>query len=161
MKKINLFAVIALTGLVMFSSCSKKKDDPAPVIQAPAGSVGVTGSFKVNEATQTPTIATRNVNTEFGITFTQVIVQNANYSLNLEFSNSTLENGEYKIQNLNPSSTNREVSVTLTDLKTKEFYMSSGEISEMVKVKDGNISFSKFTIKTIPMIEISGNYTIK
>lgn len=165
MKKTNLLITAALSGIFMFSAFSKKNDEPAPVVTPePPGKVSVTGTFIVNDAAQAPTFASRNTYPIFGITFTQVIVENANYILKLEFSNGTLENGDYSIKPYNPtSSSNREVEITLYERNSAGGppFLTSAPYTDIVKVKDGNISFSKFTFNDSLKHTLSGDYTIK
>ena len=145
--------ITAIATASLLSSC-KKKDDPAPTPS------NFSGTFTVNDVVQTPTVATRNVYTAFGITFTQIVVQNNSYSLKMEFTNADLDNGDYMIKGMNPSSTNREVDITFKDMTTNTTSLTTTSYTNIVRVSSGNITFDKFTFKTSPMISLAGNFMV-
>jgi major membrane immunogen (membrane-anchored lipoprotein) len=154
MKMFQTLFITVIATASLLSSC-KKKDDPSPT--AP----NFSGTFTVNDVVQTPITATRYVYTASGITFTQIVVQNNSYNLTMEFTNADLDNGDYMIKLMNPSSTNREVDITFTDRTTNTTSLTTTSYANIVKVSSGNITFDKFTFKTSPMISLAGNFMVK
>ena len=148
--------IILALGASVIVSC-KKKDEPAPA--APVVVATGSGTFKVNNTTQTPTVFTRKVYTAAGVTFTQVTAQNDKYNIKMEFTNATLSSGNYTITQTFLEG-NMNVAITLSDLIGNKVYLSDEEAIIKVKVDGKKITLPTITIDNNPVTTISADITL-